>query len=284
VLPEAQASDMATHVRRVFENTPVEFELEYGDRAHLVRLLPLTDESGRVTACMALSVDITERRRQEQLRRLLLARLINAQEDERRRISRELHDEAGQSLTALRMGLDVLRASASLDDVRAHAKRLAGIAADALQNLGRLARGLHPSVLDDLGLPAALDRYTRDYTASYAIPVDLQVEGFEGQRCPPQVETTLYRIVLEALTNVARHSKASRASIVLRRHNGSIEALVDDDGRGFDVAAVFNDPSAPRAFGLHGIRERAELLAGTATIESAPGRGTTVAVRIPVSD
>jgi PAS domain S-box-containing protein len=284
LLPADTATELARQVERVFEDATVEFELEYAERAHLIRLLPLYDEQGAVSACMALSVDITDRRRQEQLRRLLLARLINAQEDERRRIARELHDEAGQSLTALRMGLDVIRQSQSFDEVRAHASRLAGVASDAVKNLGRLARGLHPSVLDDLGLPAALDRYARDYSASYAIPVDLQMEGFDGRRFQPQVETTIYRIVLEALTNIARHSKASRASIVLRRENGCIEALVDDDGKGFDVAAVLRDPDAARAFGLHGIRERAELMAGTATIESAPGRGTTIAVRIPVAE
>ena len=284
VLPAETAAELGRQVARVFEDAKVEFELEVAERAHLVRLLPLYDEQGAVSACMALSVDITERRRQEQLRRLLLARLINAQEDERRRIARELHDEAGQSLTALRMGLDVIRVSQSFDDVRAHAARLASVASDAVKNLGRLARGLHPSVLDDLGLPAALDRYARDYSATYAIPVDLQIEGFDGRRFQPQVETTVYRIVLEALTNIARHSKASRASIVLRRENGCIEALVEDDGEGFDVAAVLQDPAAPRAFGLHGIRERAELMSGTATIESASGRGTTIAVRIPVAD
>lgn len=228
--------------------------------------------------------DITERQQGEERRKRLRAQLMRAQEDERRRIARELHDEAGQSLTAVQVGLGLVRGATSLAAARTHADRVQRIADQTLQELGRLARGLHPIALDDLGLEAAVTRYVRDYAARYSIAVDLQGRDFGGERLQPGVEATMYRIIVEALTNIARHSNATAVTLTLRRAGAWVEAIVEDDGQGFDVEAVLGDSEQPHSLGLHGMLERATIADGAVTIDSAPGCGTTVAIRIPLRD
>jgi PAS domain S-box-containing protein len=281
ITPRLSAERVAAEAGSVFVGESTEFEVEDRHRAYLLRLLPVRDERGSVALGMVLLVDITERRRHERVRRQLLGRVTDAQEQERRRIAREVHDEAGQSLTALLVGLRMLRGAETVEAARAEAARLQEVAAETLENLGRLARGLHPSVLDDMGLPPAVMRYAREYAGHYHIPVTVEVEGFDGRRLPPELEAALYRIVLEALTNTARHSHASHASVQLRHTPGWVEAMVRDDGRGFDVAVALRGDGETQTLGLHGIRERAEFLGGTARVVSSPRRGTVVTVRVP---
>ena len=149
----------------------------------------------------------------EATRRLLLERTLSAQEEERRRIARELHDEAGQLLTALLVGLRTLEDARKLADVKAQGHRLREITAQAIDEVGRLARGLHPTVLDDHGLGVALSRYATEYTNTYNIAVDLALDNLDSSNLPSTVQITLYRILQEALTNVARHSGARPVSI-----------------------------------------------------------------------
>jgi len=223
-----------------------------------------------------------EVRRKEALRGELLKKVITAQEEERRRIARELHDETGQALTSLLVGLKVLAGTKDLAQAHHLADELKGMVSQTLEAVHDLAVELRPSVLDDLGLVPALQRYVRAYAAHHHLAGDVQTVGLDGLRLPPEVETTLYRIVQEALTNVARHAQASRVSVLLERRGNAVVAIVEDDGQGFDVAAALASESERHRLGLYGMEERATLVGGRLTVESAPGQGTTMFVEVPV--
>lgn len=220
-----------------------------------------------------------ERVEREQLQARYVSGVIAAQEEERKRIARELHDSTSQSLTSLMVGMKALGEVSDAPVVRQRAEDLRGIAARTLDEVHELSLQLRPSVLDDLGLPAALERYVADCRRRYGLQIDLAMRGLSEQRLPAEVETALYRIVQEALTNVARHAQAATASVLLEQHNGMVRAIVEDDGRGFDPATA---GKAEQRLGLYGIRERAVLLGGRLTIESEPGRGASLFVEIPL--
>jgi signal transduction histidine kinase len=226
---------------------------------------------------MAIVTDLTDRKRAEAARLGLMQRLISAEDDERRRIARELHDETGQSLTTLLVGLRTIADIAVLAKVRIVAKRLQEVAAHTVDDIGRLARGLHPAVLDDKGLVAAARRHVRDFAKSFGIAVDLRVEGTVSRRLSPLVQTTMYRILQEALTNVARHAQAQAVGVVLKSEGALLELVIRDDGVGFDSAAAMRKPSG---LGLHGMQERVALLGGSVEIESRLGQGTMIRARI----
>ena len=146
----------------------------------------------------------------------------------------------------------------------------------------RLAWGLRPSALDELGLVPALEHYATEYGQSQGITIDVQARGLDRTRLPAPIEITLYRIVQEALTNTAKHAKAESVSVVIQRHPSWVQVIVADDGCGFDVDAALRAPGSWTHLGLHGMRERAALLDGSVTIESAPGEGTTIYARVPL--
>lgn len=240
-----------------------------------------TDESGKPVQFFEArqpASDDSHRRSHRQLKAQLLDRVISAQEEERRRIARELHDEIGQSLTALLVGLQ----AADLNGGRpTDVPELCTIAAQALKEVQRLALGLRPSVLDDLGLEAALMRCADDFSRLQDTEIAVQTVGLDGERLPSAVETTLYRIAQEALTNVARHARARTVTVVLLRTPASIQLLVEDDGSGFDVTSVLSQGTGPH-LGLHGMRERVALVGGDILIESTPGSGATISVQLPI--
>lgn len=224
-----------------------------------------------------------ELRQKEAIRRQLLERMISVEEEQRGRIARELHDETSQSLTSLLVELKLLEEVDSVDTVREHIRGLREAVDVTLAGVHRLALELRPSVLDDLGLIAALRRYTRDYQDKYHLPVDLQVLGLDAERLSPHIETALYRMAQEALTNVARHAEAQGVSLLLERRRSSVVLIVEDDGCGFDVDAVLGSSVREENLGLHGLRERAALLGGTLIIESTIGVGTAVFAEIPLA-
>jgi PAS domain S-box-containing protein len=238
------------------------------------------DPAHEAAVRMAIVTDLTERKQGEQARLELMKRLITIEDEERRRIARELHDETGQSLTALLVGLRVIEQQTEKPEVSAVAHRLRKIAAETVDNVGRLARGLHPSVLDDLGLLAAARRYVTDYAKAFALVVDLRSVGVGSQLLPSLVQTTIYRILQEGLTNIARHAEARTVDIELKLEDGTLALLIRDDGVGFDPAAVGGESSG---LGLHGMGERTALLGGSLEIRSAPGQGTTVRAWVPVT-
>jgi PAS domain S-box-containing protein len=249
-----------------------------------VTVTALRDAEGLLMGFATLTHDLTERRRVAEVRTRLLEQVISAQESEQRRLARELHDETGQSLTSLLVGLRVLEDAATLEEAVARAAELRRLTAQTLDEVRRLARGLRPTVLDDLGLVPALEHYAAEYAESHGIAVDVEARSLDGARLPPAVETTLYRIVQEALTNVAKHAGARTVSIVLQRQRTWVQAIVADDGCGFDVDKALKAEASWTHLGLHGMWERAALLNGSVTIESTPGEGTTVYARLPTGE
>jgi signal transduction histidine kinase len=242
-----------------------------------------------------------ELKQRDLLRGQLLEQAIAAQEDERRHIARELHDQTGQALTSLLVWLRALEAesdtSAGVMVSPARLQELKAIVADTLDGVRDLALELRPSALDDLGLVPALQRYVRTCQERHGLAIDFQTLGFEGVRLPPALRTALYRIAQEALTNVVQHACAGHVSLLLearagprpapltRGHvsgAGTIVLIVEDDGCGFEAGRLADGSLDERWLGLSGMRERAELLGGRLTIESAPGAGTTVFVEIPL--
>jgi PAS domain S-box-containing protein len=242
---------------------------------------PITGADGALLGVVLALHDAAARRQAEEIRRAgLLSRLATIQEDERRRIARELHDETGQQLTALILGLKALRG-------RAEAAALDGKLAalqDLAEQIGRSAHGmaweLRPTALDDLGLETALRDSVERWSERSGLPADFHC-AIGPARLPAEVETHLYRITGEALTNVARHARASRASVILERRRDHLLAIVEDDGAGFDPEAVRRSASSEHRLGLYGMQERAALVGGTLQVESSPGHGTTVFVRVP---
>lgn len=218
------------------------------------------------------------RREREQLRRQLLEKVIATQEDERRRIARELHDSTSQNLTSLIVGLKTLETTCDDPRISHQARELRSVASQTLNEVHEISMRLRPRLLDDLGLSAALERQVEEWRDRHRIPVDLLIHT-RDERLPDEVETAVYRIVQESLTNVARYAEAHTVSILVERRGNAIVTVIEDDGRGFDVDLIKKD----RHLGLMGMQERAELLGGTLTIESAPGKGTSIYVSIPLS-
>jgi signal transduction histidine kinase len=215
----------------------------------------------------AIAVELSERVERDALRRV-----VAAQELERQRLARELHDETGQALTSILLGLKQLDGAES----PAAVAELRELVVATLQDVRRLAVELRPKVLDDFGLVAALERLTQGFAEHTGISVDLEAGGLT-ERPPVEVETAIYRIVQESLTNVVKHAQASSVSVVVTRGDGRIKAVIEDDGKGFEP-----ETAGGEGIGLVGMRERIELLDGSLTVESSERTGTTVAVEVPV--
>ncbi len=218
------------------------------------------------------------RDRTEKLTRLL-DKLVSAQEEERKRLARELHDETCQTMAALGMKLDVAMA-APPEGVRDRVSEARSFARRALDEIHRLIYDLRPSVLDDLGLVAAIRWLAERHASSLGIAVRCETDELPG-RLSPQVETTLFRAAQEALQNVARHSRAETVLVQVAPREGALEVEIEDDGVGFDPALVASPEPTGRGLGLLGMRERLALVGGTAQIESSPGGGTRVVLRVP---
>jgi two-component system, NarL family, sensor histidine kinase DevS len=214
--------------------------------------------------------------RSERVQRDALRRVVDAQELERRRLARELHDETGQALTSMLLGLRAVEEAAGPDERDRAAAELRELVVTTLQDVRRLAVELRPRALDDFGLVAALERLGETFTDQMGIEVDIESRLGE-QRLPPEIETALYRITQEAMTNIVKHARASRVSIVLVRKTQSAAAVIEDDGVGFDPAVTRDG-----GIGLIGMRERVELLDGRLEIESSHGSGTTLVAEVPL--
>jgi signal transduction histidine kinase len=219
----------------------------------------------------AVAVDMSERVGRDALRRV-----VEAQELERRRLARELHDETGQALTSVLLGLRALEDAQTEEDLRDAAASVRELVVGTLHDVRRLAVELRPKALDDFGLMPALERLTETFAEQTGIATELQAT-FADERLPTEVETALYRIVQESLTNVVKHARASSVSILITRKDGSVAAVIEDDGVGFAP-----DDAEVGGVGLLGMRERVSLLDGRVEIESRPNEGTTVVVEVPL--
>lgn len=211
----------------------------------------------------------------------VLGELIRAQEDERRRVARDLHDQLGQQLTTLQLKLETLKGQAGdQQQLAAGFEDLQVLARNLDADVEFLAWELRPTSLDDLGLAPALGNYVKEWSERFRIVAEFHDTGLAGERLSPEIESNLYRIAQEALNNVAKHAQAATANVLLERRDNQISLIVEDDGVGFDSEAERSDAER---LGLTGIRERAALIGGSLEIETAPNKGTTLYIRIPVS-
>jgi signal transduction histidine kinase len=246
-------------------------------RALEAHIADRTSDLARANA--ALRVEALEREAAVSARTELARRLATAQEDERRRFARDLHDSIGQSVAALALGIEAVASTGPLPQPTLAALGEIRRVADGLgREVHELAFQLRPTALDDLGLHAALAQHIASWSTRSGIEVDFHSTHVELGRLPPEFETVVYRVVQEALTNVVKHAQARHVSVVVERHDGRAIAIVEDDGRGFET----NSPPSDRRLGLVGMRERVTLAGGTLDIESEPGHGTVVIVRIPL--
>lgn len=226
--------------------------------------------------------DITAQQQAEKVRLQLLDRALSVQEEERRRIARELHDETQQALTSLLVGLRTMEEIVSVHALRACAQSLRSIVVQALEGLQRLMQGLRPAMLDELGLEAALERLRDEFAEVHGLRVELQVANLSGLRPIPVVESTLYRIAQEALTNAAKHAGATTVSVLMQATASCLKLVVEDNGCGFDPSVVGKAAPSKGGLGLCGMLERAKMVGAVLTVESAKGRGTMIHVEVPL--
>jgi PAS domain S-box-containing protein len=287
----ARATRVNTDMSRGDKPYETEFRLRHKD-GHYVHVLsrgyPVRREpGGPVVRIVGTHFDLTERKqaeetrereRAERARTELLGRMVFAQEDERRRIAREMHDQFGEQLTALGLRIRMLKdAAAGRNDLSAQIAALEEVAQQLDRDVDHLVWELRPTALDDLGLRAALSNYIQDWSLRVRVPAELHTAGLTTERLASEIETTLYRIAQEALNNIAKHARASQVEIILERRADHVSLIVEDDGVGFEASEMNGDR---RGFGLLGMQERAALVGATLQIESAPGEGTTIFVRM----
>jgi len=281
--PAEDLPRLAEHLPRTRDN-PSPGTTQWRHRTKDGRLIDVEVTSFRVTfvgraAKVVLANDVTARKRAEHTIRALLRAVVAAQEEERRRIALELHDDTAQSLATLLLELHKLEEARSLDVAQAVASELRLRVALALDEVRRIARGLRPAALDALGLGEALKRLGAEFAERHAVAVDVHVGDLE-ERLPPPIETALYRIAQETLANVGRHAGARNVGIVAQLSGREVRLIVEDDGAGFDVSA---SPSKAH-LGLDGIRERAASLGGELSVESTLDEGTTLYVTVPLGE
>lgn len=264
------------NIRDVTDRKRAEDGLRAAHMGLEIRVAERTSDLARANS--SLKAEIARREVVEAERRDLQQQLTTVQEDERRRIARELHDHLGQHLTAIGLGLKVAKdATPNPSEQRDRLQGLQSMTDMIGKEIHHLALELRPTALDDLGLQVAIVNYADRWSERCGIEVDVHVSGLDDDRVPPPVETALYRVVQEALTNVTKHSTAKRVSVVLQRSAGHISAVVEDDGKGFEQESIDRN-----RLGIIGMRERVAQVGGTLVVESRVGVGTTVIARIPL--
>lgn len=231
-----------------------------------------------------LEHEIDERRQAQAAHVDLLRRMVRVQEEERRRISRELHDQCGQEVTAMRLSLKSMEESmvthAASDQ---HFENLRKLLDQLARDMHHIAIELRPPVLDDLGLQIAMESYVSSWNRRTGIAAGFACQGLSRKKIPEEVETALYRVLQEALTNVARHAGAKRVSVILEGTEQGIVEIIEDEGQGFDTSTLSSAAELKQHLGVLGMRERIEAFGGSLEIESTIGTGTSVFARIPLN-
>jgi PAS domain S-box-containing protein len=267
-------------------------EIAQDDGAHiwLVNKFPILDKAGCPILLGAVGIDITRRRRaeealweSEQRLRFLTSQLLTAQERERKRISMELHDELGQSLAVLKLQVRAIerRLGDVQLDLKADCRELLDYLDGVIDNVRRLSRDLSPAILEDLGLQSALKYLLNGVGKHYSVSHSFEVEDLD-QLFTADAQIIIYRIFQECLTNISKHAGASKVSIAIRKKEGLISIVLEDNGTGFDPAQIAARRVAGRGLGLAALNERARMLGGTLEIRSQPGAGTKVTCVIPI--
>ncbi len=241
----------------------------------------LKDDEGVVRGFAKIARDLTSQVEAQRAAREkeMLQKMVAAQEVERGRIARDLHDELGQQLTVLQLKLSSVKDRCDVAELCDEIDVIREVVHKIDNSVDFLAWQLRPAILDDLGLHAALERFVNQWSRHSEISAELIAPGREGARFPPEVETNLYRIVQEALNNCHKHASCDHVSVVLRERTGRVMLLIEDDGQGFDVK---DENKRSRGMGLSGMKERTELIGGKFDIESSPGGGTTIMISVPV--
>ncbi|MBA7570828.1 hypothetical protein ES708_12581 [subsurface metagenome] len=291
LFPEASRDESLTKIRQTlggeyWESVEIPILLKDGEsRIALWNSANIYDKDGKtLLATIAQGQDITERKSAEENLRYYLQEITKAQEEERRRIARELHDDTAQDLVVLSRELDSFVVSAinhlSVKDI-SYVERLRQQTEHILDGVHRFSQDLRPSVLDDLGLVPALEWLTSDLTEHFGIAVEMKVVG-SVRRFPPEMELVVFRIAQEALRNVWKHSGTSKARVTLKFGDDKAVLTVEDEGKGFELPARIGDLTVAGKLGLAGMQERAQLIGGKLSLQSEPGKGTTLTLEIPV--
>ncbi len=271
---------LMTYVRDITRQKTAEAALQAAHAELEQRVAERTAELRRINE--ALRREVAQRKQAEAAHLQALSRLVDLQETERAALARELHDQLGQELNALNIGLALLhhhfRDPATL---QGEVQRLQGLASHLVQAMHRKAWELRPPALDDFGLQVALQRYCNDFAQSSRLNVRFWTQNMEIERLPLRVETALYRVAQEALANVYFHARARTVNVLLQRHEQTVSLIVEDDGQGFNAAALRRQGDIRSYLGLLGMEERMLLIGGTLTVESQPGEGTTVIASVP---
>jgi two-component system CheB/CheR fusion protein len=279
LLSDGALTGYAKIARDLTESKRAEESLRLAHEELEQRVEKRTRELGQVNE--ALSVENAERRRVERARLKLLRQLVRTQEDERRRIAREIHDHLGQQSTALRLNLEALKEMCvGYEELCEPIGQTQAIAARLDADVDFLAWELRPASLDDIGLAAALANFVKDWSKHFQIPAEYHSTDMDTARPSPETETCLYRIAQEALNNTYKHAQASRVDVLLERRDHSVVLIIEDNGVGFNIE---EKASSQEGLGLLGMSERAALVGGTLEIESAPHEGTTIFARVPVT-
>ncbi len=258
-------------------------EIDLGDAVYEQKICATRE--GEVLVVRIYAHDVTARTRAEAAIQRLAKRVVQAQEEERHRVSRELHDEAGQALSALKISLQLIQAELPDPEapIAADLAKSIALVDTTRERIRTLARDLRPPALDAVGLNATLEDFCREFAGRTGLDIDYVGDGsFEPAGLPDAVSICLYRCLQEALANVARHAEAGRVDVALYPEGEEVCLSVEDDGQGFDADSVLSLAGRPAGIGLVGMRERVELLGGSLTLSSAPGRGTYLKACLPV--
>jgi len=253
------------------------------DKDHMILevvVSPVNDAEGDLIGISTIARDLTARRVAEKAMhdQDILHRLIIAQEDERSRISRDLHDELGQELIALQFATERARSACKDDETREHIEAIVELTKNIDKSVDFLAWELRPALLVDAGLATAMRNYVSQWSHHSGVESEVFISDLSDVKFAPNVETNLYRIVQEALNNTHKHARAGRVEILLEESDGDVVLVIVDDGRGFSMKSKKN---RLKGLGLTGMTERASLIGGTLQFETAPGKGTTIHVRLP---
>jgi PAS domain S-box-containing protein len=265
-------------------NTPGEWLLKRRDGSRVpvrTAATPILDDGGKVVGIVGVSWDVSETKRLQEELQALSRRLLAAQEAERRTIARELHDDFGQILTAVRLNLQTINRPGACDPAEHIAESIV-LVDKAIERVRSLALELRPSILDDLGLVSALRWLLKRQGERAGFEGSVRVRALRG-RLPSPVETCCFRVAQEALTNIARHAEARQVALELTAAEGEFELAVRDDGSGFDVRAASDRAARGESLGLLSMRERVSLAGGRMELESTPGSGTVLRARFPLS-
>jgi len=283
-----------THVCALTDTNRYEFAINIKNinlgKLEICTMQKLDQQSLNILSSLANQLAITienmqlwqELKQKEEIRQKLLNKVIVAQEEERKRIARELHDETSQSLTYILLELSLLENKDEIERNQSITK-IRSLIKQTLKDIHDMIWQLRPTVLDKFGLFVAIEKYIKEYRNKYSIDVDLYINGENHNLLTSEIEITIYRIVQEALTNIVRYAKAENVSVIIDQIDGFLSVVVEDDGVGFDVRQLFKKDPAKDNLGLYGMQERVSIIGGTLKIESDIGKGTVIYVKVPLT-